>query len=60
MRGSDALWLDLMRRFGENLLSVLEHLEQEGIAHRDIKPDNIGIAKVRAQVRTTSCFLTSH
>src|ERR1019366_753979 len=46
IRGSDALSLDLMRRFGENLLSALEHLEQEGVAHRDIKPDNIGIAKV--------------
>ena len=39
--------LDLMRRFGENLLSALEHLEQEGVAHRDIKPDNIGITKSR-------------
>ena len=46
VRGGDTLSLDLMRRFGENLLSALEHLEQEGVAHRDIKPDNIGIAKV--------------
>ena len=45
IRGGDTLSLDLIRRFGENLLSALEHLEQEGIAHRDIKPDNIGIAK---------------
>ena len=35
-----------MRRFGEHLLSAVDHLEQEGIAHRDIKPDNIGISKV--------------
>ena len=40
------LSLDLMRRFGENLLSAVEYLEQEGVAHRDVKPDNIGIAKV--------------
>ena len=46
IRGGDTLSLDLMRRFGENLISALEHLEQEGVAHRDIKPDNIGIAKV--------------
>jgi len=46
IRGGDALSLDLMRRFGEHLLSALEHLEQEGVAHRDIKPDNIGVAKV--------------
>lgn len=46
IRGGDTLSLDLMRRFGEHLLSALDHLEQEGVAHRDIKPDNIGIAKV--------------
>ena len=46
IRGGDPLSLDLMRRFGENLLSAIVHLEQEGIAHRDVKPDNIGIAKV--------------
>jgi serine/threonine protein kinase len=34
-----------MDRLGEHLLSAIEHLEQEGIAHRDVKPDNIGIAK---------------
>jgi serine/threonine protein kinase len=46
IRGGDPLSLDLMRRFGEHLLSAIEHLEQEGIAHRDVKPDNIGISKV--------------
>ncbi len=45
IRGEATLGLDLMRRFGDNLLSAVEHLEQEGVAHRDIKPDNIGIAK---------------
>ena len=46
IRGGDPLSLDLMRRFGEHLLSALEYLEQEGVAHRDIKPDNIGVAEV--------------
>jgi serine/threonine protein kinase len=46
IRGDDSLSLDLMRRFGEHLLSAIEYLEQEGIAHRDVKPDNIGLAKV--------------
>jgi serine/threonine protein kinase len=45
LHGSDPLSLDLMRRFGEHLLPAVDHLEQEGIAHRDIKPDNLGVAK---------------
>jgi tetratricopeptide (TPR) repeat protein len=44
LRGDDMPSLDLMRRFGEDLLQVLNHLEEQGVAHRDIKPDNIGIA----------------
>lgn len=35
--------LDLAQRWGENLLSALEHLEDLGIQHRDIKPSNLGI-----------------
>jgi serine/threonine protein kinase len=35
-----------MRRFGEHLLAAIEYLEQEGIAHRDVKPDNVGVTKV--------------
>jgi serine/threonine protein kinase len=46
IRGAGTLSLDLMRRFGEHLLSAIDHLEQEGVAHRDIKPDNLGVAKV--------------
>jgi len=48
IRGNDPLSLDLMRRFGEHLLAAIEYLEQEGVAHRDVKPDNIGISKVAA------------
>jgi serine/threonine protein kinase len=36
--------LDLVSRFGEELLAVADYLESKGVAHRDIKPDNIGIA----------------
>ena len=35
--------LDLVRRFGEELLQTVVHLENEGVYHRDIKPDNIGL-----------------
>jgi Protein kinase domain/Bacterial RNA polymerase, alpha chain C terminal domain len=41
----EPLSLDLIRRFGEELLSAVNYLEQEGVPHRDIKPENIGIAR---------------
>lgn len=37
--------LDLAQRFGEELLEAVRYLEDQGIQHRDIKPDNIGIAE---------------
>jgi len=40
------LSLDLLQRFGEDLLETVVVLEREGIAHRDIKPDNIGVSAV--------------
>lgn len=43
------LQLDLLQRFGEDLLSALNHLEEEGISHRDIKPDNLAVANVGAK-----------
>jgi len=37
------LSIDRFERFGQDLLDALVVLEQEGIAHRDIKPDNLGV-----------------
>lgn len=37
------LGLDLLERFGDDLLDVVHYLESEGVAHRDIKPDNLGV-----------------
>lgn len=37
--------LDLLSRYGGNLLSAVESLERHGVVHRDIKPDNVGIFK---------------
>jgi serine/threonine protein kinase len=41
----ERLSLDLASRFGEELIAVVDCLEGLGIAHRDIKPQNIGIAQ---------------
>ena len=40
------LLVDLLHRFGEDLLQVVVFLEEQGIPHRDIKPSNIGVGKV--------------
>jgi serine/threonine protein kinase len=45
LRSEGRLSLDLLQRFGEELLVVTDWLEQNGISHRDIKPDNIGVGK---------------
>jgi serine/threonine protein kinase len=37
------LSLDFLQRYGEDLLQVVQYLEEMGVAHRDLKPDNIGI-----------------
>ena len=46
IRQEGQLSLDLLQRFGEDLLEAAVLLERKGIAHRDIKPDNIGVSKV--------------
>ena len=35
--------LEMLARYGDDLLSAVSSLERHGVAHRDIKPDNIGI-----------------
>lgn len=37
------LSIDVLERYGEDLLAALLLLEQQGINHRDIKPANIGV-----------------
>jgi serine/threonine protein kinase len=44
IRSPDPPSLDLARRFGEELLEAIRYLDDQGVQHRDIKPDNIGIA----------------
>jgi serine/threonine protein kinase len=41
------LSLDLLQRFGEELLGAVCELDNQAVSHRDIKPENIGIASSR-------------
>lgn len=41
--------LELLGRYGDDLLSAVASLERHGITHRDIKPDNIGIRSLTKQ-----------
>ena len=42
LREQGTLPLDLARRFGDDLLSSVQYLEERHVTHRDIKPSNIG------------------
>lgn len=41
--------IELLGRYGDDLLSAVSSLERHGITHRDIKPDNIGIRSLTKQ-----------
>ena len=56
LREQGPLSLDLLARFGDELLAVLVHLEREGINHRDIKPENIGLGETRKRALTLKLF----
>jgi len=47
LRKEGRLQIELLQRFGGDLLTVLAFLEEQGIPHRDIKPDNIAVGGVR-------------
>ncbi|MGR9105356.1 MAG: BREX system serine/threonine kinase PglW [Gammaproteobacteria bacterium] len=53
IREEGRLSLDLLQRFGDELLNVLGWLETKGISHRDIKPDNIGVAGTKGDKALT-------
>jgi serine/threonine protein kinase len=56
LRLEGRLSLDLLQRFGEELLVVADWLEQKGISHRDIKPDNIGVGRTPSGRLTLMLF----
>jgi serine/threonine protein kinase len=46
LRKEGRLQIELLERFGDDLLGVVKFLEEQGIPHRDIKPDNIAVGAV--------------
>ncbi|HEY1064468.1 MAG TPA: DNA-directed RNA polymerase subunit alpha C-terminal domain-containing protein, partial [Pirellulales bacterium] len=48
LRKEGRLQVELLQRFGEDLLGVVGYLEEQGISHRDLKPDNIAVGQVGA------------
>jgi serine/threonine protein kinase len=42
LRAEGSLSLEHARRYGDDLLSAVQYLEERGITHRDIKPSNVG------------------
>ncbi len=46
LRKEGRLHIDLLQRFGDDLLEVVKYLEEQGVAHKDIKPDNIAVGMV--------------
>ena len=49
LRAEGSLSLELARRFGDDLLSAVQYLEERGITHRDIKPSNVGFTNFKNQ-----------
>jgi len=42
LREQGTLPLEIARRYGDDLLSAVQYLEEAGVTHRDIKPTNVG------------------
>jgi serine/threonine protein kinase len=56
IREEGRLSLDLLQRFGDELLTVVDWLERNGVSHRDIKPDNIGVGATTNKALTLVLF----
>ena len=48
LRGRERLSLDLLERWGADLLEALVALDRSGVDHRDIKPANLGVREGRS------------
>jgi serine/threonine protein kinase len=46
LRAEGAVSTEFLRRWGSDLLEAVRYLERAGVAHRDLKPDNLGIVEM--------------
>lgn len=46
LREQGTLALEFARRYGDDLLSAVQYLEEAGVTHRDIKPTNVGFTSL--------------
>lgn len=49
LRDQGPLQLEFLERFGEDVLAALRFLEEKGVFHRDIKPDNLGVGSATSK-----------
>ncbi|ETA01105.1 serine/threonine protein kinase [Frankia sp. CcI6] len=45
LRERGRLQPEWLQGWGDDLLEIVQHLQRAGLAHRDIKPDNLGVAE---------------
>ena len=56
LREQGTVDLDKARRWGDDLLQALQHLEEHGVTHRDIKPGNLGFTSQSRKARHLALY----
>lgn len=56
LRAEGTLSLEKARRYGDDLLSAVQYLEEQGVTHRDIKPGNLGFTTQAKKARHLTLY----